>query len=372
MNTATAAMNRVHHNTRVQARRVTVRAHADESPVCRVSGFVLGRSLAFGIVAGCSLQQPKPPVAPSGNAETVMAADFDGDGQQDLVALHDGHLQWLDHKEPFAVGLAAHAVADIDADGREELVVASRGRRGASPVDPQILVVDELGITEHPLDRPNRFRIAGLSVYGGRIFASLLGPNKVTTGGWWTTDGFTPVTESLMGLTQAPLPNGAVAVGRIYGDKPRSDGQLELHLADGTTRVLPGYRGVRSLATADLNRDGHPDLLSADGWHFQYGEHASARLNVYFGPDYTDHRVIGTIDGDYTINRIEAVTGTPAVVVATGTSKVVTFTSDPMGWTPITIGTVQEGGLSAVVRGADHHWIAIPGKPIGILSVNAQ
>ena len=67
MNTAAAAMNRVHHNTRVQARRVTVRAHADESPVRRVSGFVLGRSIAFGIVAGCSLQQPKQNKYPTQN-----------------------------------------------------------------------------------------------------------------------------------------------------------------------------------------------------------------------------------------------------------------------------------------------------------------
>jgi len=48
----------------------------------------------------------------------------------------------------------------------------------------------------------------------------------------------------------------------------------------------------------------------------------------------------------------------------------VSFTADPMGWTPITIGRVQEGGMAAVVRGSDRHWIAIPGNPIDLVSVN--
>ncbi|MEC8191622.1 MAG: VCBS repeat-containing protein [Myxococcota bacterium] len=370
MNSAAATANPAHN--RPCALNPIGRTGGCAHAIRRQGSFRLCVLLAGGLLAGCGPQTPDPPAAPVENADAVMAADLNGDGNQELIALHGGHLHWLGRKEPFDAGLAAHTVADIDADGRDELIVATRGRRGPKSKNPAILVVDEDGITPHPLARNDRFRIAGLSALDDRVFASILGPKKVATGGWWTPEGFTPVTESQMGLVQEPLPNGTVAVGRIYGDAPRSDGQLELHLSDGSIRVLPGYRGIRSLAAADLNRDGHLDLLSADGWHFQYGEHATARLNVYFGPDYTDHRLVGTIDGDYTINRIEVASGTPATVVASGTSKVVTFTPDPMGWTPITIGNTREGGTAALVQGPNHPYIALPGEPIVVVPVTPQ
>jgi len=302
---------------------------------------------------------------PTQTATALFAVDFDGDGSDDIATVHDNTLHWMNHQVALTGAIAAHEAVDLDGNGSEELVLALRRSRSHPSAEPQLLVVDADAALPHTLPRTDRHRITDLSAYGNRLFVTALGGGKKAIGGWWTADSFEAVTEATMGMSQQVVSAESIAVGRIYGDAPKSNGRLELHTETGMT-VLPSRRGIRTVVTADINRDGHEDIVASDGWHFKYGEHAEARLSLYLGPDFTDYRVIGTIDGDYTINRIDVVPTAPPVVVATGTSKVVAFTLDALGWTPITIGTTKEGAEATVLKAQSQYWVALPGEPVQI------
>lgn len=68
-----------------------------------------------------------------------------------------------------------------------------------------------------------------------------------------------------------------LAVARIYGDQPGSDGGLFI-VEDKTWRQLPTVRGVRGL-WADIQQDGW-DLWAGDGWDKDYGRVAKAYLSL--------------------------------------------------------------------------------------------
>ena len=320
--------------------------------------------MALGLIvsfAACTPEPTAPPVLPTSSASAVFAADFDGDGNDDIATVSDGALHWMGNEFTLPGSVAAHASVDLNGDGSDELVLALRRSRTHPEAEPQLLVVNAVSTQAHAAPKDGRYRITDLSVHGNRLFVTILGSSKDAVGGWWTPTSFEAVTASTMGMSQQVVTDGTIAVGRIYGDAPKSHGRLELH-SGSTVRVLPGRRGVRTLATADINQDGHSDIVAADGWHFKYGEHAEARLSVYLGPDFSDYRMIGTIDGDYTINRIDAVPTVPPTIVATGTSKVVAFAPDEMGWTPIFISTTKEGAEATVVTTHTKHWLALPGE----------
>lgn len=67
-----------------------------------------------------------------------------------------------------------------------------------------------------------------------------------------------------------------LAVARIYGDQPGSDGGLFI-VEDKTWRQLPTVRGVRGL-WAEIQQDGW-NLLVGDGWDKDYGRVAKAYLS---------------------------------------------------------------------------------------------
>ena len=68
-----------------------------------------------------------------------------------------------------------------------------------------------------------------------------------------------------------------VAVGRLYGDQKGEPGDLRVLQDDGSSEVIDTLRGVRALSAADLNGDGHAELLFGDGWHINYGKLARYR-----------------------------------------------------------------------------------------------
>lgn len=327
-------------------------------------------SALTGTLVACTSDTTAPPRLPTPSATALFAVDFDGDGNDEIATVQDDTLHWMGNKVALAGAVAADASVDLDGDGSEELVVALRRSRAHPNAKPQLLVLDADGARPHSLPQTDRHRITDLSPYGSRLFVTVLGSGKKAIGGWWTPDSFETVTESTMGMSQQVVSAQSIAVGRIYGDTPKSNGRLELHTG-ADKRVLPSRRGIRTVATADINRDGHADIVAADGWHFKYGEHAEARLSLYLGPEFSDYRVIGTIDGDYTINRIDVVSTTPPIVVATGTSKVVAFTLDELGWTPITIGTTKEGAHATVLKAKAQHWVALPGESIQIRELSS-
>ena len=92
-------------------------------------------------------------------------------------------------------------------------------------------------------------------------------------------------------------------IGRVYGDEPKADGDLKKYTSSATTEY-PIKAGLRSIVTTDYNQDGIEDFLVSDGWNYQYGKHAKARIRLYLGPDFTDIRTLANFDDDYTVNDI--------------------------------------------------------------------
>jgi hypothetical protein len=301
-------------------------------------------------------------------ADSVVAADLNGDGLDEILLIQDGTLRWSGKTHD--LGGAVHAVArgDTDGDGKEEALIAtgtSRERRDAPArlwrvrAEAAELLWEQRG----PRNQPT-----SLAVLGGRIWLNTFSDDRKVSGGWVEGGGLTVVQEAALATAMRPLGDG-VAVGRLYGDEPRSDGDLVLVGPSGTRR-LPSLRGVRAMTTADLNGDGHDELIVGDGWHYNYGERAQAHVALYAGPDYDGARTIALPAGDYAVDSLEVRDGW---LLVTGSRTVSVYRQDPLGWAPTALGAVnesgnavfakREGGLGVVVSGSPARWVALPPTP---------
>ncbi len=137
----------------------------------------------------------------------------------------------------------------------------------------QAIDVDGDGITDLQMGAfDSRYQVSAVQVRRdtGRVRGS---------SGSWTLTGLPRVR---MGMSRIALPAGpggplTQIVGRVYGDSLGALGDLYVEESAGP-RPLPAWQGVNTLAAADLDGDGQPELLVADGWHMDYGRLARARL----------------------------------------------------------------------------------------------
>jgi hypothetical protein len=96
----------------------------------------------------------------------AVPVDLDGDGEREIVfASYDGklHAWWLDqtekHSWPFTVPgsgfrfAAEPAVADLDADGRAELILTSWPQKGGNAVG-KLMIVSDQGVLLQSVDLP--------------------------------------------------------------------------------------------------------------------------------------------------------------------------------------------------------------------------
>jgi hypothetical protein len=261
----------------------------------------------------------------------VATTDFNGDGKPDIVvANHDENdvSVLFDTTEPgaatpsfatqqtFAVGNAPSAVAttDFNGDGKPDIVVANHGEDTVSVLlnttapgaaTPSFAAQQEFGTDEHP----SSVKAADLNGDGkpdllvaneGSDSASML---FNTTAPGASTPSFAPSHSFEAG--NAP---SSVATADLNGD-----GVPDLLLSnegDDTTSVLlnttepgagtPSFSGQQTFATgsgptsvttADLNGDGDPDVLTADG----AADAISALLDTQYAASISPASVIGTI-----------------------------------------------------------------------------
>ena len=157
------------------------------------------------------------------------------------------------------------------------------------------------------------------------------------------------------------MEDGSVIIGRIYGEELRSDGDLKRH-RDGAAAPLPSLRGGKALELADLDGDGNAELLVSDGWHYQYGHNAEARIRLHTG-DFLAARTIATFDESYTVRHMEVfgLPENPAILV-TASKAVHLLSRDSLGWKSVKLDSIAETANAVVLQEADGWWAAIAGK----------
>ncbi len=268
----------------------------------------------------------------SSNELTVLGAD--GDGFRPRLKITGTGL-------PNAVWNG-----DRDGDGLEEFVIAFGMGKGFATAPVRVVELDaEAGgggwwvrtLFEYSGPRPQVTAVAG-----PRLFLAHFTDKYTVQSGYLAEDGtLAGARAKKMAMSQLPIDadgdgRDEVAVGRLYGDEPRSDGDLSMGFG-ATAEAIPTERGVRTLAAADLDGDGRDELLFGDGWHFRYKDVGRARLNVARRGDdgRWQTRLVHEIEGDFAVMRIELrdVTGDGRPeVFASGNAEVfrLDLTGDPL------------------------------------------
>lgn len=315
-----------------------------------------------GAGGSSALLVPGPP-EPLGPAEAVGAADLDGDGSDTVITIVDGTATWGERTAELGGRVQGVTRGDIDGDGREELLVATGMGRGARDAPARIHVLDELGAKLLWERAGERAQVTDLAVVEGRVWVAAFTDRWNVEAGWLEDGGLQSVGTVRMGMQQRPLPSGAVAVGRLYGEEPRSDGDLRIRTPDGE-RVLPSHRGVRALTVADLGGPDGAELIVGDGWHHRYGTDGDPRVALLSGPAFEETRTIAWLDGDYAARAFEVEgAGDRARVLVTGARGVTLLQRDALGWGAASVGAVGETGNAVFVRDGTELAVAISGSP---------
>lgn len=296
---------------------------------------------------------PAPPANASRDVDQVIAADLMGRGVDEVVTWADSSLTWSGGSQVISGRMISHSVGPSDGSGERVAMVFGRSKADPKAL-PTAWVLDRSGIQKVDIEAS---RFSDVEVVADGIILTIAERDKQTRSVLVSPRGTTELVSGIMGLKARRLSDGAgVAMGRLYGDRPRSDGGLEIHVAGEAPRTIPTVRGVRTLGTGDVDGDGHIDLVFADGWHFRYAKQGEARLAVLPGPAFESPIRVGEIADSYAIDAVEVVS--PGQILAVGTSTVVMFEQTSLGWSQRTLAARAKGGIPVVWR-SQGRWFGI-------------
>ncbi len=294
-----------------------------------------------------------------GPADRVGAVDLDGDGFDEVVLVADGVATWEGRVAELGGDVQVVRRADPDGDGRQVLLLGTGMSRRDRQAPTRVWAIGPDG-AELLLERRSvRNQVADLRVVGGRVWAALFGVDKAVEAGWIVDGALEVIDTRDLAAAWLPLPDGRRIIGRVYGDQPKAPGDLRI-VGPDRERILPTLRGVRSLTAADLDGDGHDELLVGDGWHHSYGRQALARVRLLEGPDWKAGRTIAMFDGDYTVWSTEVIGGR---ILATSTSAVHLLERDPLGWSDREVAPMAEVGNAVAYRDVTGWWALVSGRP---------
>ena len=330
---------------------------------------------------GTSVKEPIP------GCERIWSADLIGDDAEEVLCSSSNELiVYGADQDLFRVrlrlmgsGLTNAAWAgDRDGDGKDEFVVAFGMGRGYATAPIKVFEIDTEGeswlvrtLYEHAGERPQV-----TSVWGPRLYLAHFISKYEVTGGYILPDGTLADERRIqMGMQRvlADLDGDGqqeLAVGRMYGDEPKSDGDLEVH--DGNvSQTVPTRRGVRFLTAADLDGDRQSELIFGDGWHFRYGDEAEGRLNIAsFTPGGYETEMIHRMPGQFSVMKIEIEDmdgdGRPEIL-AGGSDTLYQYRREGPGWIPAELGACPMGEFTAVRRADGSVRLAVAGSPLGWL-----
>jgi len=281
-------------------------------------------------------------------ADNVVAADLDGDGTADLGTVSDGVLS-IAGKSVKLEGSFQRAVR-MPRPGGDALVVATGQGRGHREAATRIIEVTQGETRTLWTHKGARNQVTDLRVVDGRLWIAAYSDARKVSGGWLTDGTLEPLATAHMGQRQLPLDDGRVVVARVYGEAPKSPGDLSLYSPGGATVPLTSLRGARALAAVDLDGDGVDEVISGDGWHYAYGAEADPRVVVHSGPDLSQARVIAWIPESYAALDIVPINqGKDAALLVQGSQRAVVLQRDALGWATLDLGAISEVSDMAVL-----------------------
>lgn len=329
--------------------------------------------LLAGLLLACPTSAPPPSLTwvagaplPLEPADAVAAADMDGDGTDEIIRIRHGVAHWRDQQAELGGSLQAVARADLDGDGRQEALIASGMGRSSPDAPARLWSIGLAGATmlwerDGPRNQVTALYVEPLEQgRGQRVFLAAFRDGKTVEGGYIEQGALMAEHSATMATSMMPV-EGGLLVGRMYGDEPRSDG--ELYLQGATKTPLPSLRGVRTMAKADLDGDGRMDWLVADGWHHAYGQQAQASIRLFPG-DGAPARVIANLGGSYTVTRMEVIPapeGGSAMILATGSNGLHLLVRDGLGWAPFELVGLNETDNAVLHREGDALSVIISG-----------
>ena len=297
------------------------------------------------------------------SADKVLCVDSDGDGTDEILFV-DGNTLYTPNTNYTLEG-------DLQTWFREDnkLWLGTGFSKDFRTAPMTIHTYENEVLNTFWTKSTTRNQITDLSVVQNRLYASMFSNGTQIHGGWLEQE-FTPSYESNMAMIQRPIPENpeVLVVGRLYGDQPRSDGDLRI-VNNTKSTLLKNFRGVRSLEIEDINGDGHSDLVVGDGWHYQYASMGQARLSLYLGPDFNDRRTVAILDNEYSINHIE-IHRHGNLILAQGTSSVYVLEQTNLGWKKHKLTTMNESGGSTFCYDSEDSYVVVSGQPTQQISLS--
>lgn len=315
------------------------------------------------LLLACTSSAPKVAQAPGAvstgdDADLVAAVDLDGDGIDELITVLGSTARWAGGEQD--LGGAPQRATRGRLGGEEVALIASGMDREHKGVPARVWAIGASGARVVYERATPRAQVPTLEIIDGRLWLAVYADSFLVEGGW-VEDGVLEVVSSGR-LAEAQVPVGEeTAVGRVYGDEPRSDGDLIL---TPSGRLLPTFRGVRSVEVADVNGDGALDLLVADGWHSNYGQVADGRVLLLRGPDFEQASLVAHLGADYSAEDM-VLQGDDLLV--TGPVSVHLLRRDSVGWVDFGLG--DSGGNAVFVNSPEGRAVFIAGHPSRVVKL---
>jgi hypothetical protein len=322
----------------------------------------------LGGLLGCA---PVPAAAPpwvvgapeplDGPADAVLAADLDGDGRAEPLRVVGRTVHHAGGTLALPGEVQAHARVRLG--GEDAVLVGTGAGRGQAGTVALVRlgpgpVAETLWSAQSP-----RAQVVAVGVQDDAPFVAAFTAERTVEAGPVVGGRLVAQASAALALGVAPAGGGQVLVGRLYGDAPRSPGDLTL-VGPGGRSARPSLRGPRAAAAVQLDGDDALELVVADGWDAAYAASADPRLVLFDGPDDASGRVIGWLDGDYTANAIEALgSGPGAALVVSGARGAHLLQRDALGWAPVRLGALAETGRAAVWEDGGAAAVLLPGTP---------
>lgn len=287
-------------------------------------------------------------------AARVAIGDFDGDRKREIAVADAKAMRVLDAggKElasvPVTAGIQVPAAADIDGDGRAELLTGWGQSREFMTAKARISVHRLKGgtLVEEVIATPQTERAEVTAIFAmpdeKAVFVAYFDSKFMVTSAIARNAGDTWQLETLASIRMATsYARGDVdhdgkpdlVVGRMYGDDIGVDGDAFVLGAHGVRTRLPTTRGLRSLAIIG------GDIYMGDGWHQSYGEHARGLLtHVMKSPASFRSELVEDTPGQYAIERIlPATVAGKQAIVALGSHYVRVYAKQGEAWRGLTI-----------------------------------